>query len=148
MVLIIIRRFSFYKDDGKTSVILKTSSLSVEMPNSAGVPYKITLHTGDHRNAETSSKVYIQLVGGRTGEESSGRISLQNAELKRASIDKMMVDVPKMLSPLSHLIIGHDNSGSRPGMLPQEHVVADTRQLFIASSFSFLRFQRLVFGSR
>ena len=45
---------------------------------------------------------------------SSGRIML-DGEFKRGKTDKIMIDSPEMLSPLSEILIGHDNGGSGPG---------------------------------
>lgn len=55
------------------------------------------------------------MFGGNSGEVSSGKIILNDGEFKRGKCDKLMVDSPEMLSPLSQILIGHDNSGAGPG---------------------------------
>lgn len=74
------------------------------------MPYTISVYTGDVKNADTKSKVFIELFGEHR-DESSGRIKLTDGEFKRGKIDRLTIDVPKMLSPLSRVLIGHDNSG-------------------------------------
>ena len=103
-----------FLEDGKTTVILHPG---VGATNKAqeGVPYILHIHTGDVKNATTSAKVFIELVGGRHGDESSGRIMLSDGEFKRGKVDVLHVESERMLSPLSYVIIGHDNSGSGPG---------------------------------
>ena len=48
-------------------------------------------------------------------EPSSGRIYLTDGKFKAGKSDIFNVDVDKMLSPISYIIIGHDNSGRGPG---------------------------------
>ena len=79
------------------------------------MPYTILLHTGDIKNAGTHSKVYIELFGEAKShhekEISSGRIPLTDGVFKRGQIDKINIEVPKLLTPVSRVLIGHDNSG-------------------------------------
>jgi hypothetical protein len=101
--------------DGKTTVFLYPSNTQVGQAEAqAGVPYKLLIHTGDVSGASTKANVYIELVGGRTGEESSGRIALKEGQFKRDMVDELTINVPKMLSPLEYVVIGHDNSSSKP----------------------------------
>ena len=46
---------------------------------------------------------------------SSGQIFLSGGKFEQGSIDKINVDAPDDLSPLTALDIGHDNSGIGPG---------------------------------
>jgi lipoxygenase homology domain-containing protein 1 len=75
------------------------------------VPYTIQIYTGDIKNAGTHSKVFIELFGERQEKNSSGRIQLAEGVFKRGQIDKLNIDVPKLLTPVSRVLIGHDNSG-------------------------------------
>ncbi len=82
----------------------------------AGIPYIVSVYTGDVRNAGTSAKVFVEFYGDEfMAEESSGRIQLTDGKFERGLVDKLHVQSPKMLSPLSKLLIGHDNSGAGPG---------------------------------
>ncbi len=80
-----------------------------------GVPYTLHVHTGDVRNAGTDANVYIEMIGGRHGDESSGRIMLKGGKFDRNHSDKLHVMSPLMLSPVNKLIVGHDNTGANPG---------------------------------
>lgn len=55
------------------------------------------------------------LYGGKSGEENSGKIWLDNGKFDRGRTDIFNVEVAKTLSPLSKVEIGHDNSGPGPG---------------------------------
>ena len=100
--------------DGQTYVVLRPSGASSGEAK-PGVPYKITVRTGDVKNAATSAKVYIEMFGGKSGKRSSGRFFLTDGHFKAGRADIFNVDVERMMSPLSHIIIGHDNSGRGPG---------------------------------
>jgi lipoxygenase homology domain-containing protein 1 len=55
------------------------------------------------------------MIGGRLGDESSGRIELRQKKFKRDKVEVINVNTNKLLSPLKKLIVGHDNSGPAPG---------------------------------
>lgn len=78
----------------------------------SGIPYIITVYTGDKSNAGTDAKVYIRMH--RKGAE-SGKIFLMNGKFERKSVDEIIIDGPEDFSPLSALDIGHDNTGAGPG---------------------------------
>ena len=83
----------------------------------SGIPYHLHITTGDVRNASTNAKVYVILHGGE-GEDNSGRLWLQNDKkdnFQRGRTDIFIVETTKMLSPLHHLTVGHDNSGLGAG---------------------------------
>jgi hypothetical protein len=48
-------------------------------------------------------------------QSSSSQIFLSDGKFEQKSIDKITVDGPDDLSPLTALDIGHDNSGIGPG---------------------------------
>jgi lipoxygenase homology domain-containing protein 1 len=102
------------EDDGKTTLFLYPTVNNNAPEPEKGVPYTINVHTGDVKNASTSANVFIELFGGKTGDKSSGRIKL-DGEFKSGKIDKIKIDSPEMLSPLSEILIGHDNTGAGPG---------------------------------
>jgi len=85
-----------------------------------GIPYAITVKTGDLPNAGTSAGVYCVMHGGRGGEHNSGKIWLTNGKFQRGRTDLFNVEVLELLSPLSRLDIGHDNKGSAPGWFLEE----------------------------
>ena len=80
-----------------------------------GVPYTIKVMTSDKSNAGTSARVYIMMYGGKDGEETSGKIWLDNGKFSRGRTDIFNVEVAKALSPLSRLEVGHDNTGPGSG---------------------------------
>lgn len=81
----------------------------------AGIPYIITVTTGDVKNAGTSARVYIILHGGEKGAETSGKIWLEKGKFDRGMTDIFNVNVLRMLSPVSCVDIGHDDSGPASG---------------------------------
>ena len=86
-----------------------------------GIPYAITVKTGDLPNAGTSAGVYCVMYGeGRAGELNSGKLWLQNGKFQRGRTDQFNVEVLQLLSPLSRLDIGHDNKGAGPGWFLEE----------------------------
>lgn len=97
------------EEDGKTTVFLYPglSSKSAD----PGVPYIVNIFTGDKKNASTSAKVFVELFGGESGKESSGKIMITDAKFERNKVDKVTIESPKMLSPLYQILVGHDNSG-------------------------------------
>ena len=73
--------------------------------------------TGNNHNAGTDAKVFIILYGGEDGNERSGKIWLQGEgdRFEQGQTDLFNIEVAQMLSPLSKIEIGHDNSGYKPG---------------------------------
>lgn len=77
-----------------------------------GIPYQITVYTGDKRSAGTDARVYVMLCGKKT---SSSQIFLSGGKFERKCVDPFTIDGPEDISPLTELVVGHDNSGSGPG---------------------------------
>merc|ERR1712154_3836 len=77
----------------------------------------ITVKTADKSSAGTDARVFVVLYGGEKGNETSGKIWLgtKGGDFERNKTDIFNVDVAKMISPLSKVEVGHDNSGSGPG---------------------------------
>ncbi|XP_013416715.1 lipoxygenase homology domain-containing protein 1 isoform X2 [Lingula anatina] len=88
-----------------------------------GIPYQIHVTTGDVRHAGTSARVYVEMFGGKGGNETSGKIWLENGKFERGRTDIFNVEVLSLLSPLSKLVIGHDNSGSGAGWFLEKVIV-------------------------
>ena len=86
----------------------------------AGIPYAITVKTGDVQNAGTSAAVYCVMCGGLDGERNSGKVWLTNGKFQRGRTDLFNVEVLELLSPLSRLQIGHDNKGAGAGWFLDE----------------------------
>ena len=101
------------EEDHKTYVYLRAGDTEKTTDNS--VPYKISIKTGDKRNAGTSAKVYAEFFGGKSGDKSSGKIYFKNGKFEQNKIDIFEVNFPKMISPVRRVVIGHDNSGFGPG---------------------------------
>ncbi|XP_050409617.1 lipoxygenase homology domain-containing protein 1 [Patella vulgata] len=80
-----------------------------------GIPYIITVVTGNKASAGTDARVWIILYGGKNGVESSGKIWLDSGEFKKGKTDLFNVGIARMLSPLSKIDIGHDNKGVAAG---------------------------------
>nr|KAI8760088.1 lipoxygenase homology domain-containing protein 1-like [Biomphalaria glabrata] len=104
------------EDDGKiTRELLKDHGPR----DIQGYPFVITVKTGDKPNAGTDARVYIIMygqAGKKNSEETSGKIWLDSGgKFERNQKDLFRVEVAKMISPLSKIEIGHDNSGVGPG---------------------------------
>ncbi|XP_059150632.1 lipoxygenase homology domain-containing protein 1-like isoform X2 [Physella acuta] len=82
---------------------------------SKGFPFVVTVKTGNKSNAGTDARVYIIMHGGDKGADTSGKIWLDNGKFERNVTDIFNVDVAKMISPLSKLEIGHDDTGAAAG---------------------------------
>ena len=121
------------EEDGKTSVILYPG-VGFGPDAHDGCPYVLFVHTGDVKNAGTSAKVYVELIGGKHEDESSGRIYLKEGEFERGKIDRIHIEAGKMLSPLSRLIVGHDNSGPGPGWF-LDHVEVECPTIGMTQTF-------------
>ncbi|XP_076450682.1 LOW QUALITY PROTEIN: lipoxygenase homology domain-containing protein 1-like [Babylonia areolata] len=110
------RWFAMDEDDGQISreLVLNVGPMDA----SPGIPYIITVSTGDEQNAGTDARVFMILHGGeKGGGETSGTIWLESGKFKRGMTDIFNVDVLKVLSPLSHIDVGHDNTGVASGWL-------------------------------
>jgi hypothetical protein len=118
--------------DGKTTVILFPNKVS--SGQEAGFPYIFHIYTGDIRGAGTNSKIYVEMFGGRSGDDSSGRITLKGGEFERSNVDKIQVESERMLAPLSRLLIGHDNSGRQAGWF-LDKVVVETPSIGMKQTF-------------
>ena len=73
------------------------------------------MSTGDVSNAGTSARVYIVMYGGNEGTKNSGKIWLEGGNFTRSRTDIFNIEVADMLSPLHHIEIGHDDSGTGAG---------------------------------
>lgn len=103
----------------------------------AGHLFVITVVTRDMRHAGTSANVFICLYDSNKKQTSSGKIWLKDGKFERGKSDNFNITVPKLLSPLSKLDIGHDNSGRAPGWL-LDHVIVDCpstgiKQMFVCN---------------
>ncbi|XP_063957148.1 lipoxygenase homology domain-containing protein 1-like [Lytechinus pictus] len=93
---------------------LITRELYTGGQGSKGIPYEIRVTTSDKRQAGTDARVYIVMYGGKDGEETSGKIWLDgNFDRGRTAI--CSAEIGSMLSPLSRIDVGHDNSGPGAG---------------------------------
>jgi lipoxygenase homology domain-containing protein 1 len=101
------------EDDGKTTVFLQVNSNGNKKTAKAGVPYIVSVYTGDIRNAGTSANVFIEMLNDK--DEASGRIALIGGKFRRGECDKLTIEAPDMISPLNRCVISHDNSGVGPG---------------------------------
>lgn len=77
-----------------------------------GIPYNITVYTGDKSNAGTDARVYIDM---HHKDKTSGQLFLSGGKFERKSVDLFTLDGAEGLSPLTALDVGHDNSGVGPG---------------------------------
>lgn len=86
-----------------------------------GIPYVITVTTGDKSNAGTDARVFIVMNGphGKT----SGKVWLETGKFVRGTTDIFNVDVVEKLSPLTEIEVGHDNSGIGPGWFLEQLIV-------------------------
>ncbi|XP_078332217.1 lipoxygenase homology domain-containing protein 1-like isoform X5 [Crassostrea virginica] len=87
-----------------------------------GVPYVITVMTGDKKNAGTSARVFIQMKGG-PNKETSGKIWLDNGKFERDRSEIFNISLQALLSPVQSLEMGHDNSGVGAGWYVEQVIV-------------------------
>ncbi|KAI3380663.1 hypothetical protein SNEBB_002301 [Seison nebaliae] len=112
--------FALNEDDGQLSRILLP--LSDDMEINSSIPYEVSVKTGNLLNAGTSAKVWITLYGidYESGEEiNSGKIWI-DASFPKGRTTNFTVDSIKIMSPITSVEIGHDNSGSGPGWYVDE----------------------------
>lgn len=88
----------------------------------AGVPYVITVMTGDKKNAGTNARVFIMMKGG-PNKESSGKIWLENGSFERDRSEIFNINLQALLSPVQSLEVGHDNSGVGAGWFLEQIIV-------------------------
>lgn len=74
----------------------------------------ITVMTGDKSNAGTDANVFVILHNGKKKTD-SGKVWLSEGKFKRGMSQIFHINLQAMLSPLTSLEIGHDNSGAAPG---------------------------------
>ncbi|CAF3703956.1 unnamed protein product, partial [Rotaria sordida] len=109
------------EDDGQISRFLFPKKGGADDKHvTAGIPYNITIYTGDKTNAGTDARVYIVMYN---NELSSSQIFLSDGKFERKSVDTFTIDGPENLSPLTALDIGHDNTGIGPGWYLDKAVV-------------------------
>lgn len=80
----------------------------------SGYPYVIKVLTGDKANAGTDANVFVILHNGKKKLD-SGKVWLSDGKFKRGMCQLFNINLQAMLSPLTSLEIGHDNSGAAPG---------------------------------
>ncbi|XP_053384453.1 lipoxygenase homology domain-containing protein 1-like isoform X6 [Mercenaria mercenaria] len=79
-----------------------------------GFPYVISVVTGDRQNAGTDANVFVVLHNGKKKLD-SGKVWLSDGKFKRGMTQIFHINLQVMLSPLTSLEIGHDDSGAAPG---------------------------------
>ncbi|CAF0768261.1 unnamed protein product, partial [Didymodactylos carnosus] len=98
-----------------------------------GIPYIISITTGDKRNAGTNARVYLTMYG-ENKNISSGKIFLSGGKFERNKTDIFPIDASDELSPLAYIDIGHDNSGVSSGWF-LDKVVIDCPSTGIKQTF-------------
>ncbi|WP_131739818.1 PLAT/LH2 domain-containing protein [Actinomadura roseirufa] len=85
--------------------------------------YEITVETGNVENAGTDANVSITLYGQTT---SAGPIGLDDSRdnFERGATDRFVVDLTPVGRLLS-IVIGHDNSGNKPGWYLNRVFISD-----------------------
>lgn len=82
-----------------------------------GLLYNVSVTTGDKRGAGTSAKVYVILYS-EDGNTNSGKLWIRNGKsgnFTRGMTDQFQVECADQLSPVHHITVGHDNSGTGAG---------------------------------
>ncbi|XP_043937953.1 lipoxygenase homology domain-containing protein 1 isoform X2 [Protopterus annectens] len=105
------------EDDGKIQ-----RDILVGGSEPTGIVYNVSVVTGDVRGAGTNSKVHIILHGSK-GLKNSGKIFLEKGEFERGRTDTFNLEIAALLSPLSRVTIGHDNSGVSSGWFCDKVIV-------------------------
>ncbi|WAR20922.1 LOXH1-like protein, partial [Mya arenaria] len=76
--------------------------------------YIITVSTGDYPNAGTDANVFVLLHNGKKKQD-SGKVWLSDWKFKRGMAEIFDINLQLMLSPLTSLKIGHDDTGLETG---------------------------------
>lgn len=87
-----------------------------------GIPYVISVVTGDRQNAGTEANVFVVLHNGKKKLD-SGKVWLSDGKFKRGMTQIFHINLQVMLSPLTSLEIGHDDSGTAPGWFCEQVIV-------------------------
>ncbi|XP_030623777.1 lipoxygenase homology domain-containing protein 1 [Chanos chanos] len=111
------RWFAMDEDDGK---IQRDVLVGATQP--MGIIYNVQVMTGDVRGAGTNSKIHL-IMHGRKGLKNSGKVFLEGGQFERGLIDIFNVEIVELLSPLSRVTIGHDNSGVSSGWYCEKVIV-------------------------
>ncbi|MBN3300355.1 LOXH1 protein, partial [Amia calva] len=111
------RWFAMDEDDGKIQ-----RDVLVGGTQPTGIVYNVSVVTGNVRGAGTNSKIHILLHGSK-GLKNSGKVFLEGGQFARGLTDIFNVEIAALLSPLSRVTIGHDNSGVSAGWYCEKVVV-------------------------
>ncbi len=112
------------EDDGKISRDLVCNGNKQNL-----LPFEILLKTGDIRHAGTDANVFVELWGKE--QRSSGRIWLEGGKFERGAQDKFKLEVAEDLQTVTHVLVGHDNSGAGAGWFLDEVCIALYSILFV-----------------
>ncbi|XP_052772283.1 uncharacterized protein LOC128211482 [Mya arenaria] len=87
-----------------------------------GYSYIITVSTGDYPNAGTDANVFVLLHNGKKKQD-SGKVWLSDWKFKRGMAEIFDINLQLMLSPLTSLKIGHDDTGLETGWYCEQVIV-------------------------
>ncbi|XP_061173091.1 lipoxygenase homology domain-containing protein 1-like [Saccostrea echinata] len=110
------------KDVGKGHLyreIFAKKSLPKELTTGPKTTYMVTVQTGDVKYAGTDANVFIQICG-KDG-RATRKIKLDDSRnnFERGAVEQYKVEAPDVGS-ISHIIVGHDNSGPGAGWFLDE----------------------------
>merc|ERR1711988_1158793 len=109
---------------GKGGIDIDASgSIGLDKPSLGKPRYKITTHTGDKFGAGTDAEVFITLVGD-AGVSGQCALSGKKKSFERKKSDDFGISCPHV-GKLSHIRIGHNNSGIGDGWYLGKVVVLD-----------------------
>ncbi|XP_061879941.1 lipoxygenase homology domain-containing protein 1-like [Entelurus aequoreus] len=111
------RWFAIDEDDGKIQ-----RDILVGGSQPTGIVYNFQIVTGNIRGAGTNSKIHI-VMHGTKGSKNSGKVFLEGGKFERGLTDIFNIEIAALLSPLSRVTIGHDNSGVSAGWYCEKVVV-------------------------
>ncbi len=108
ILLFIWCRYADRRDEAKSAIHLMRDNNTDNL-----YFYEVVIHTGTRRDAETDSKVSMNLVG-TLDETCNRRLVSSKSYMKvfqRASVNTFLLSVESPLGQLSYIRIWHDNSG-------------------------------------
>ncbi|KAJ8405697.1 hypothetical protein AAFF_G00316770 [Aldrovandia affinis] len=111
------RWFAIDEDDGKIQ-----RDILVGGTQPTGIVYNVQVVTGNPRGAGTNSHVHMTMHGSK-GLKNSGKVFLEGGKFERGLTDIFKVELAALLSPLSRVTIGHDNSGVNAGWYCEKVVI-------------------------
>ncbi|CAL8362048.1 unnamed protein product [Gadus morhua 'NCC'] len=91
----------------------------------ASYNYLLSVHTGQRKNAGTSSNVTVRLIGADSESETQNLVDPDKPVFERGAVDMFLLSTPFPLGELRNLRLQHDSSGGHPSWYINKVMVQD-----------------------